>query len=321
MPNELNTYGKDMKKYLTAYEEVLTEEERIIAKQDNIVVREGNHRVFIDNQADEISYIYDVNTTVIKGDNKIQGIITTLEDKNKIDELENKIAEMKDLKFMGELAAEAAHEIKNPLFSIRGYAQFLENSLDIGDRKREYIKVMLTELDRLNRLVEALLGFSKKDDRRQKISIGEIISDVLTLYKQRFELGGITFNKRVEDEYYIIGAKDQLKQVLINLTENALEAVGTEGKIDLNIYRQQNRVFIEVKDSGPGIQKENKQKIFEPFFTTKQNGSGLGLYICKKIVEDHGGVIRVESNEGQGTSFFVELPLAAYENDKTEDLG
>jgi len=286
---------------LKAYEKYFTSEERPIFDTD-LMVREGTHRVIVKSQEVESdSEIYDVNTSIIRKGYEVKGAMLTIE--------ENNSAHDKNGTMVEKMVAEVVHEIKNPLFSIRGYAQLLDKSLTEDDNRKKYTTIMLNEIDRLQGMTETFLFLSRQKAKKLKrLNINETVEEVVSLYSERMEK--IKFEKQKSEENYVNGDKDQLKQVFINLFENALDAVGDSGQLSLRIYSTHDKVIIELKDNGPGIKKDDESRVFNPFFTTKKMGTGLGLYISKKIVEDHRGSIYFISEEGKGTTFFVELPLA-----------
>jgi len=269
----------------------------------DVMRREGKHRVIVKSQADESdSEIYDVNISFIKKSDTLKMTMLTIEENSRT-------SDTRAFTMTEEVMATAIHEIKNPLFAIRGYAQLLHQSFTEDDNRKRYTTLMLNEIDRLHRMTETFLRLGKKRVKNQKkFSVNEAIEEVIKLYGER--LKKVKFEKQEQEEYYVNGDRDQLKQVFINLLENALDAVGDTGELKLKIYSGLDKVIVELKDNGPGIKKDDESRVFNAFFTTKIKGTGLGLYICKKIVEEHMGSIDFSSEEGKGTTFFVELPLA-----------
>lgn len=224
--------------------------------------------------------------------------------------LEAQVLQANRLAGLGELAAGVAHEIRNPLTAIKGYTQILDEELSVNDLKREYIEVILKEVNRLDRIVNGLLAFARPSTSHYRmLDLHDVIEETLVLidnsaFRQRIELQK-DYGKDMRAEV----DKDQLKQVLLNLLLNATQAIAEKGKIKIVTHREDGRVSISVIDSGSGIPQENIDKLFDPFFTTKDKGTGLGLAIVHRLLELHQGKAIVRSVQGKGTEFKVILPI------------
>jgi signal transduction histidine kinase len=293
------------------FEDLFTNRSYKISEDPAVFVKEGAHTVVLENKWQDEKrgcHTFNVNTTVVRNKQGVSGVIVYCEDEGKSED--NKGAS-ESLSVIGELAASAVHEIKNPLFSIRGFLQILDNTLSESDKRKEYVKIMISEVDRLESLVKDFLMLAKtQNDSKEVVWVCELVREVVELYKNSFEKKKIQFRLQAKDESVFLWAnKDQLEQVFINLLQNALEAVEEGGSIDVIVSKKEEKVMIEVKDSGRGISPEVRDKIFTPFFTTKKNGTGLGLFISKRIVENHEGKIYFSSDEGKGTIFIVEFPM------------
>jgi len=251
------------------------------------------------------------------------GTILILRELTNIRELEEAVRQADRLSSLGALAAGLAHEIKNPLGGIRGAAQLLERELPDNADLRDYTRVMLKEVQRVNRIVEELLELaSPRKLELTKVNLHKILGDIVLLQKRTVDERRVTFQQQFDPSIPPILADDALlTQLFLNLIKNAVEAVGEAGLIKvtsrvLSDYsmtqkgeRRSRMVAIEVSDDGPGIRKEELDHLFTPFYTTKAKGTGLGLAICHKIVAEHRGMIRVESETTKGTTFTVMLPL------------
>ncbi|MDA3864840.1 MAG: ATP-binding protein [Deltaproteobacteria bacterium] len=212
------------------------------------------------------------------------------------------------LALLGKMSAVLAHEIRNPISSIKGSAQLLEIE---DEESKEFLEIIMEETDRLNRVVNNFLQFSRNSNPESfsRLDLGKLIRKTLILVNNESD-NQIQF-KGIEngEEYPIRGNPDKLKQVLINLLNNAKDATAEEKKakieIEINKLNTSRGKFIEimVRDNGYGISKENQKSIFEPFFTTKAEGTGLGLPVISKIIDEHNGQITVYSNENEGTQF------------------
>ncbi len=215
------------------------------------------------------------------------------------------------LSALGELSAGMAHEIRNPLGSIKGAAEILKDDYRPDDPKYEFLQILLRETDRLNVIVQEFLGFARpKPPEFQETDINEIIESVLTLTAQPLRKAGITLEKTLDPT---IGHRDLdaglLQQAFLNLVLNAVQAMPRGGTLTVTSALRGRSLEVAVADTGSGISPENRKKLFSPFFTTKKDGTGLGLAITYRIVENHRGTIEVESEPGRGARFTVRIPV------------
>ncbi len=209
---------------------------------------------------------------------------------------------------MGEMGAMLAHEIRNPLAGIKGYAQIIEKK-PCEERNAGFAHRMVAEVQRLERLVTDLLAYSRGDNASMSpVDVGELVANTVSLVRSEAEQQNVSVSGGSAGRIRVAGNRDRLGQVLINLAKNALQAMPEGGNLDITADVSRRNVIITVKDSGHGISPADLSRIFEPFFTTKARGTGLGLALCKKTVEEHGGEIRVASEEGKGTSVSIILP-------------
>jgi two-component system sensor histidine kinase HydH len=242
------------------------------------------------------------------------GSVLLLRDLREIRDLQEKVRRSERLASLGRLAAGMAHEIRNPLSSIRGFAQYFMNRLKGHEEEQGYASIMVKEVDRLNRVVTDLLNFSRpKEPHRELHPIENILIHSAKLLEPELRKKGV----QVEEEYEpnlppALVDRDQMAQAFLNLLLNSLESIDGAGKIRITLKRGVNRDGVEVAiaDTGRGIPPEDLGKVFEPFFSTKRGGTGLGLAIVHQIVESHGGEVAVESTEGVGTTFRITLPAS-----------
>lgn len=219
---------------------------------------------------------------------------------------------------IGQLAAGVSHEIDNPVGIILGYAELLLDDLPMGDARRDDVLAIIDECQRCKRITGGLLGFARSASVcREEFSLNALVRETLeSLQPQKlFRYIGIAFQPAAE-AVPIIGDADQLRQVFINLLLNAAQAMNGHGQLTVAIERQAATALVRVIDSGPGIAQELREKIFVPFYSTKApgQGTGLGLPICRKLVEDHGGAIWLDAVDGEGGArFLIRLPLAGME--------
>jgi two-component system, NtrC family, sensor histidine kinase HydH len=240
------------------------------------------------------------------------GSVLLLRDLREIRDLQEKVRRSEHLASLGRLAAGVAHEIRNPLSSIRGFAQYFGNRLKGRPEEENYAAIMVKEVDRLNRVVTELLDFARpREPQRQRISVEEILDHSLALLES--ELTGKEVRIKREFQAGIPPAsadRDQISQAFLNLLLNSLESMAGGGEIRISVKETPDRSALEIviADTGRGIPPGDREKIFEPFFSTKRKGTGLGLAIVHQIIENHGGAIAVESREGSGTAFRITLP-------------
>ena len=252
------------------------------------------------------------------------GTIMLLRDDKHRKVLEEDLQRTDRLALMGTLAAGLAHEIKNPLGGIKGAAQLLRRTGRGDSSVAEFTDIMIREVDRVNQLIEQLLDLSRPTDLDlAPVNIHEILDSVLLLEGQTVAAKEIQLRKRFDPSLPPVRAdRAQLTQVFLNLVKNAFQAMGQSGALTVTTrletdfrVRDQNQasnrfIWVEIADQGAGIRDEDLPQIFSPFFTTKTGGTGLGLAICYRIINEHGGTIRVESAEGKGSTFKVSLMVA-----------
>ncbi len=214
-----------------------------------------------------------------------------------------------DITTLGELVSTIAHEIKNPLAGISGAIQVLMEEFDVKDPRREIIKEIVSEIERLARSVKTLIQFSRPEEPVMvKTSVENIMQKLLGSIEDDAKRCGVKIITDFNPKMEIILDPEQINQVFINISINALQSMPSGGELIITVrYEDDNAVFI-FRDTGYGISPDDLKKIFKPFFTTKHTGSGLGLAISKAIVERHGGKIKVESIQGLGTTFSIILP-------------
>jgi signal transduction histidine kinase len=211
---------------------------------------------------------------------------------------------------LGQLSAGLAHEVRNPLGSIAGAAGILQRNLRLEPREAECLAIISKECQRLNRLVEHFLAFARpRAPSYQPVEVRNLFDSVLELAAHGIGGRPITFRKEIRLAQPIVCDPELIKQVLLNLVINSIQAMPDGGEVLLSAKPRDGRVLIQVRDEGCGIDTLDRDKIFDPFFTTKDSGTGLGLSVAHKIVEQHGGILTAEGNPTQGMTFSVQLPL------------
>ena len=226
--------------------------------------------------------------------------------------IEEQLRRSEKLSTLGEMAAVLAHEIRNPLGSIRGTAEILKDDYQPGDPKYEFIDIQIRETERLNRVVEDFLRMARPQPSEMKqCSIRQELETIVTLVSKDARERKVTLVLEMSaGDAVVRGDGEKLRQSFLNIIINALQATPTGGSVAVNLSENtEGFCTIVFCDSGQGIQPQALDRIFEPFYTTKPDGTGLGLAITKKIVEGHGGTLEVESVVGQGTTVTVSLPI------------
>ncbi|WP_071458701.1 PAS domain-containing sensor histidine kinase [Bacillus massilinigeriensis] len=239
---------------------------------------------------------------------KIEGIIGYGKNITEIKRTEETLRRTEKLSVVGELSASVAHEIRNPLTSLKGFVQLLSTE---DSSHQNYYNIMLGELERINHIVGELLMLAKPQQIEHKeADIQTILSDVTSLLKTEASLYNVELHFVFLDRKVVLECEpNQLKQLFINLIKNAIEASPNGGIVNVYVCDSgTGKVMVTVKDNGCGISKEMLGRIGEPFYSSKEKGTGLGLTVSFKIVEAHNGKIRFSSNPGEGTEVVVELP-------------
>lgn len=228
--------------------------------------------------------------------------------------IEEQLRRAERLSALGELSAILAHEIRNPLASIRGTAEILMEEEASTASRAEFLEILVKESDRLNHVVEDFLKMARPEPTSKRpCDLNEELGNMITLLSAQARQSKITLELQPSALPLFSGDPEKLRQAFMNILLNAIQASPSGAKVGVTTRENRERGCIEiaVSDRGPGIPAEAVGQIFEPFFTTKGNGTGLGLPITKKIIEGHGGSIEVASAPGQGATFLVRLPTAA----------
>jgi signal transduction histidine kinase len=212
----------------------------------------------------------------------------------------------------GLLAAGIAHEVGNPLTSISSLVQMLQRR-DCDGYTAEKLGLVSGQLLRIQTTLRELVNFSRPASTLQtRVVLGDILTEALNIAKYYKRTRGRTLTTQVPaDLPPLVGLRDQLVQVFLNLVLNGIDATGKGGRIELAAARHPEGLEATVRDNGYGIPIEHQKRLFQPYFTTKKHGTGLGLFVTQKLVSDHGGRIEYESQPGEGTLFRVILPLSA----------
>ena len=228
-------------------------------------------------------------------------------------EIEDQLRRADRLTALGELSAGMAHEIRNPLGSIRGTAEILRDAFPADDRHAEFTEILVNEADRLNKVLEDFLHFARPESSSSNyFEPSQILSDVLQLTQQQAIKKKISVVWDESDLPKTVGDASQFKQVFLNLILNALQALPNGGQLWIDTQVMNEKVQLSFIDNGPGIPEDDLDKVFNPFFTTKNDGTGLGLAITHRIVLNHCGRIAVENRPEGGAKFTLTLQRAEH---------
>lgn len=251
------------------------------------------------------------------------GAVMIIRDLSRIKDLEGSLRRADRLSMLGTLAAGLAHEIKNPLGGIKGAAQLLSMELSRESQLLDYTQIMIKEVERINFIIEELMDLGNP----RPLEIGEVdltrlLDDIVLLQREAARGQNVRFLLQLDPSIPPVqGDESLLMRLFLNLVKNAREAISHDGEVRIETRiaanyhltgpgrRSSPMVEISIGDTGCGIAQDEMERIFTPYFTTKSKGSGLGLAISQKIIEDHHGLLKIESSPGQGTTMIVSLPL------------
>lgn len=256
--------------------------------------------------------IFDAELTITPIFNDQQEIIATTIISRDITlrlQSEQLLIDTEKVKAIGEIAASVAHEVRNPLTSISGFIQIMNN--DPANPYQTYTDIMYSEINRINLIISEFLVLSKPNLKKfTKFFIEQTLRDTVVMFEVEFMQRSITCESQIPVNTVMFdGNEDGMKQVFINLLKNACEALDENGVISVTLTRQADCVRIAIRDDGPGMNQKTIDSLYNPFFTTKQEGTGLGMMISKKIIVDQGGTMTVTSAINKGTEIVIMLPI------------
>ncbi|MGG3007498.1 ATP-binding protein [Geobacillus stearothermophilus] len=236
-----------------------------------------------------------------------KGLLTIGRDITQQKRAEELLLKKEKLSVLGELAAGIAHEIRNPLTSMKGFIQMMQETREVND---DYMRIMLSELGRINQIVSELLVLAKPQSHNYRpFLLSEAVSYVISLIGHEATLNNVSISVHNNaPKACVYGDQNQIVQVLLNVMKNAIEAMPGGGSLYVRVSEAGGTVCLDIADTGIGISKERLQKIGEPFFTLKEKGMGLGLTTSMKIIQEHKGTMQIESEVGKGTIVHLTLP-------------
>ncbi len=253
--------------------------------------------------------VHERDADIAGPDGKRLGVVKVFQDLSELHALREQARQQERLAAIGEMAATVAHEIRNPLGGIRGFAAFLAQDLEKDESKKRLVEKILEGANRLDGIVSELLEYARPIELQLKpVRVSCILESALSMLA--YDPERITVDAQLAAEFKALADADKMVRVFLNLLINAVQSISGAGNISVYIEGDERHVGVVVQDSGCGMDDDAMAKIFSPFFTTKERGAGLGLSISAQIVEGHGGNIQVESAPGKGARMRVVLPRA-----------
>jgi PAS domain S-box-containing protein len=295
---EYTEFYADALRYCEISDEETWENGTITRCEEVVPQPDGTHKIFDT-----------IKVPLFHDDGTREGLVIIGRDITTLRQTEERLNRTEKLSVVGELSASVAHEIRNPLTSLKGFVQLLQME---DDKHQDYYQIMLDELNRINHIVGELLLLAKPQHLKySKLAIQKILNDVISLLAVEATLYNVQIESNFPKEDIIIECEpNQLKQLFINLIKNSIEASESDSKISISLgLIEGDRLAITLQDQGCGISKELLQKIGEPFYSSKEKGTGLGLTVSYKIVQSHKGNIVFDSEIGVGTTVNITLPV------------
>ncbi len=249
--------------------------------------------------------------SVVDSEGAPSGSMLLIQDLSQLKSLEEELRRSERMAALGKMAAGVAHELRNPLSSIKGLAILLRSKFQEKSDDQLTADILVQEVERLNRSISELLDYT----RPQKLVLGnvhpvEVVRKAMSLVRMDAESMGVIMELHGEEHIPVIQAdQDKLNQVFLNLLLNSIQAMEDGGRLDIYVADDGRNITLKVKDTGCGVAKENLSRVFDPYFTTKPDGTGLGLAMSVKIIEEHGGTISFQSDCDSGTTVTVILPV------------
>ena len=282
-----------------------------------INVQTKNPRTFQKNEKQLLKTIAHQVSGLIRNSRLYESVLAA---KKELEETHERLIESEKMAALGRLSATLSHELRNPLAGLKGASQLLFRKTGDNDERKQYVNLILEEVERLGKIVDDLIHFAKpKVLQYNFIDANKIIEDSILLHSEDFSQKKITIRKRLSKLPIIMADGDKFKQVVVNVLLNAMDAMPDGGEllvsssVTLNEQIDKEVATFQFKDTGHGIPDDILAHVFEPFYTTKPDGVGLGLAVCKSIIEQHGGSISIQSgkqkNDSSGTLILLEIPI------------
>ncbi len=251
--------------------------------------------------------------SVVDSEDRLAGNMLLIQDLSQIKELEEEVRRNEKLAALGKMAAGVAHELRNPLSSIKGLAVLLKSKFKEKSNEQKNAAILVQEVERLNRSIGELLDYARPYKLvREKTNLVDVLNKTISLIRMDAEATQVRVREMFgKDSIMVYGDQDKLNQVFLNLFLNSIQAMVEGGELTVRTRFEGGKVICSIEDTGCGLGQEYESKVFDPYFTTKSDGTGLGLAMSAKIIDEHGGAIEFRSTAGVGTTVTVKLPLLA----------
>ena len=239
----------------------------------------------------------------------MMGGILLIENREKQLLMQKELEKTEKMNALSQLAASIAHEIRNPMTTVRGFLQLLSHTNSLSDKDISFVRLSINELDRAQNIINDFLAISKPgNDVSQTFDLFHVTQEAINILSSYAILKNVRIDPHIESSLCIIGFKNEMKQVLINIMKNAIEAMTNGGILEITAFKKNQSNIIKIKDNGCGMSPEKLKKIGTPYYSTKERGTGLGLMISFEIVRRMNGKVLVESVVGVGTEFTLQFP-------------
>jgi two-component system, sporulation sensor kinase B len=223
--------------------------------------------------------------------------------------LREELQQAEKLNVISQLAASVAHEVRNPMTSVRGFLQLMMDDTNLQSQHKNYVNIALDELDHAQSIINDYLSLAKPHTGElSSINISNEVKKTIELMTSYSNIQNITIETSIQEDLFIKGNKNEIKQVLVNIIKNGIEAMEVGGTLDVNTYEKNGEITIEIIDSGKGMTEKQIKKLGTPFYTTKEKGTGVGLTISFQLIHAMKGKIRIDSEQGKGTTFTLLFP-------------
>ncbi|RDI45620.1 ATP-binding protein [Falsibacillus pallidus] len=239
-------------------------------------------------------------------------VVFIIENVNQQNAINEEMQHAEKLNIISQLAASVAHEVRNPMTSVNGFLQLMKDDDNLKDSQRHYISIALNELNHAQSIINDYLSLAKpSSEGLSTINVSEEVEKTIELMKSYSNIQNIHIETEIEDDLYMKGNKGEVKQILVNIMKNGIEAMDNGGTLKVQVFNKHGAAMIEISDSGKGMTHTQLKKLGVPFYTTKEKGTGVGMTITFQLVHAMKGKIDVESEPGKGTSIRIKFPLAA----------
>ncbi len=248
-------------------------------------------------------------SSLVDHNDKIIGSVLIIRDMSQLLEMELQLERSRRMAALGKMAAGIAHEIRNPLGTLRGFAQFFGAKAGDGTEGKGYADLMVSEVDRLNQNISGLLQFARpREPQKETVKVDTLMAKAIALMEGDLSSNRVNLQCECNTQIEFQADPDLLIQVLLNLLKNSISAISENGGISLSSREGEGQVILRVTDTGKGMTEQERERMFDPFFTTKKTGTGLGLAVSHQIVEQHNGSLEVVSSPENGTEINIILP-------------